>query len=137
MTSFRCRFASPVPANPRDFPEKILERETPEQAAQDYHFDGDDFGYRFRWEYEPGRVRYVRFALVEVEHPDGKKVEFVSKTIHHGIYRTGGVKGPGTITTIEGIAHALGWEHDPKLLLDSWEDEESLEEAQTRKWGKR
>ena len=136
MTSFRCRFAKPVPADPRRFPERTLERETPEQAAQDYHFDGDDFGYRFRWEDESGRTCFVRFALVEVEHPDGKKVEFVSKTIHHGIWRAGGVSAPGTIDTIEGIAEALGWAHDPKKLLDSWEDEESLEEAQARKWGK-
>jgi hypothetical protein len=122
----------PIPSDPGDFPERILDRETPEQAAQDYHFDGPDFGYRFRLEDESGGVYFARFALVEVESPDGKKIRFVSKTLHHGLWRAGGVKGPGEISTIEGLARELGWERDPKILLDAWEGEESLDEASSR-----
>jgi len=133
MTAFRCRFLKPVPSDPRRFPERTLERDDPGAAAQDFHFEGDDFGYCFSHEYEPGSFQRLRFALVEVEHPDSKKECFVSKTIHNGIWRAGGIKALGTIRTLEDIAQALDWKHDPKELLDAWDGEESYEDARARR----
>ncbi len=78
---------------------------------------------------EPGDKQHlVFFALIEVEGEEA----MVSRIFEYAIWRGGGVKGREI--TLKEIADALGWTHDPNDLLGEWDNEETMEEAEARKF---
>lgn len=123
MAGYRCRFLTG--GTSRWFPAAGLDEV---DAAQNAHLEEVNAGSRYsglsyRVSRRGGRSHLVFFALVEVEGFE----PVVSKIISHGIWRRGGVKPRKQVTLAE-IAEALGWEHDPKKLLETWDGEEDAEE---------
>lgn len=130
MPSWRCSFVAPK----SDHAESIVDASTAEEAALSYHDERDETGFRYRHETTDNGVVYIRFALVAVKAADDTAHEFVTRIFHHGLWRKGGVKRPGVIDTLEGIARELGYAHDPQSLVASgWDLEESMPEAEERR----
>lgn len=130
MPAWRCSFAAPKTSDD----ESVVEADEAAEAACSYHDQNDQVGFRYRHETADQGVVYIRFALVSVKGDDGVPVEFVSRIFHHGLWRKGGVKRPDAIDTLEGIAKALGYTHDPQSLVASgWDLEESMREAEERR----
>ncbi len=130
MPAWRCSFAAPK----SDHPESTIQADTAEEAALSYHDEHDETGFRYRRETTDNGVVYIRFALVKVEATDGTTTEFVTRIFHHGLWRKGGVRRPGMIDTLEGIAKELGYSHDPQTLVaQGWDLEESMPEAEERR----
>ena len=129
MPGWRCSFLVPK----SELPESVIEADTAEEAALSYHDEHDENGLRYRHEDADNCIVYIRFALVGVVGEDGAAIELVTRMYHHGLWRKGGVKRPGAIDTLEGIAKALGYTHDPQSLVEpGWDLEESIPEAQGR-----
>ena len=116
---FRCRMTVPQHSLWEE-----IEAETLEDAVQEFHLQHPG-GIRYRVE-EHGLVHFVYFARVETEGHGAT----VTRIFEHGIWRRGGVKPHNS--TLKEIAEKLGWEHDPKDLLGTWEGEETMEEAEAR-----
>ena len=117
--TYRCRFTAPRPSD-----WSTVEADSPEDAAQEFHFrDGDKSSSPHSIAYVPDEQRpgaRIFFARVEV---DGHG-ELVSRCYSSAILRRGGVK-PQRVT-LEAVARAVGWEHDPADLVDEgWDREES------------
>lgn len=130
MTAWRCSFVAPK----SEHVESTVEADTVEEAALSYHDEHDETGFRYRHETAEDGVVYIRFALVKVKAIDDTAHEFVTRIFHHGLWRKGGVKRPGVIDTLEGIARELGYTHDPKSLVASgWDLEESMPQAEERR----
>lgn len=132
MSAWRCSFAAPK----TDHPESVVEADTAGEAAASYHDEHDETGFRYRHETAEEGIVYIRFALVKVTG-ENDAAEFVSRIFHHGLWRKGGVKRPGMIDTLEGIAKALGYAHDPQSLVEpGWDLEESMPDAEKRRAGR-
>lgn len=129
MPAWRCSFTAPK----SEHVESTVEAASAEEAALSYHDEHDETGFRYRHETPEEGVVYIRFALVKVRAVDDTTHEFVTRIFHHGLWRKGGVKRPGVIDTLEGIAKELGYTHDPKSLVASgWDLEESMPQAEER-----
>jgi hypothetical protein len=72
-----------------------------------------------------GGSHHIYFNEVEV---DGFPGSMISKIICHGIFRA----GRRVNVSISEVANLLDWGNDPNLLLESWEGEETIEEAKSR-----
>ena len=130
MPAWRCSFLAPKSSTQ----ESVIEAGTASEAALSYHDENDEVGFRYRHEEADRGVVYIRFALVSVASEDGAVVELVTRMYHHGLWRKGGVKRPGTLDTLAGIAKALGYTHDPQSLVEpGWDLEESIPEAEERR----
>jgi hypothetical protein len=117
---------------PKESPWFDVEAQTSDEALREFHFREVNCksgygGIRKRVEDEDG-MHLVFFALIEVEGEEAK----VSRIFEYGIWRCGGVKSKEI--TLKEIADALGWTHDPEDLLGEWDNEETMEEAEARKF---
>jgi hypothetical protein len=84
--------------------------------------------YIYRHEYEPGSKEIIYFSRVEIQETNET---VIARTYHRGITRRGGIKPPPSKEdTIEGIAELLGWKRPAHELLETWEGEESWEDAE-------
>lgn len=107
-----------------------IEAKSAEQAANDFHEKWFSSLQSLCIEHEGADVC---FARVEVEGSES----MISRIYKYGIRRRGGVKPASSPRTIEDIARRLEWADDPSALLaPGWELEETMEEAEQRKWGK-
>lgn len=117
MATFRCRVTLPKESGWSE-----IEADTPEEAANSYHcrdlhaLPGATY---IDLDGEGKRRQIVIFARVEVEGHGS----WVSRMYKSGIYRKGGVQVRPN-PTLEAIAKAVGYESDPKTLLDPWDFEE-------------
>jgi hypothetical protein len=108
---------------------KAIEAETPEEAANEYHYNYSDGSLKYIKEEQDGKHVHVLFARIEVENEG----TWISKVYSHGIFRRGRkYNNPSLIY----LAEQLGYADDPKTLIDDWESEESIEEAE-EKWRER
>lgn len=133
MPSFVCKFVIPEASWI-----ETIDAVAPEEAAAEFHYRHGMTGYRYRHEVGNG-LEYVYFARVHVAGPDGLTETFVSRVYHVGLFRRGGVpvRRPDVPQTLAEIASALGYADAPETLLEEgWLYEETLQEAQTRCWGR-
>lgn len=116
MSIYQCRMLLP-----QELPWRTVEADTPEQAANEYHFGLP------RW--ESGKVWIERdgegtrtdvyFARIEVEGHGS----WVSRVYQSGLWRRGGV--PVQQPTLADLAAAIDWPHDPQELVQpGWDFEE-------------
>lgn len=88
---------------------------------QEYHIKRMPTGVPFDQTTANGGREEVNFMAVEVE---GDGIYF-SRIYQRGIRRKGGVPRAGVERTIESVAKALGYEGDPRELLEpGWDGEE-------------
>jgi hypothetical protein len=124
VSTFRCRVIKPRVSEWKD-----VESDCKENAVQDFFCPiSDEYGHRFRHELPDNRREIIHFGLIEVEGHG----ELLTRTFSSGIWRQGGVKPHHE--RIEDVAKIIGWEHDPKELLEEWDNEESWEDASERKY---
>jgi hypothetical protein len=106
-----------------------IEADSSEEAALELHDrnfrPGSKYGYSYtKWRedgFDMNETLY--FAVVEIEGIGTQ----ITRMISTGIYRRGGVRtNSGTQVLLE-IAKNLGYEHDPKTLLEKWDLEEDYD----------
>lgn len=127
-----CRIVLPVPSEWYE-----INGTSPGDAVQNFHLTMVPPFYDHK--NNVGGIRYIKrtidtrqdiyFATVEVEIEEFN-FTFASKIYNSGIYRKGGILPVSP--TLEEVAKAIEWAHEPNELLNDW-GEESWEEAYKRK----
>lgn len=127
---YRCRMTMPKPVGEGNWIE--IEADSPERAVQEYHVRLCDFDAGKHWWVSTGEDIGYRmfFARIEIEGWG----DTISRVYHYGLWRKGGV-GPRVKPTLQAVADAVGWKGDPEELVEEgWNLEESMEEAEARRY---
>lgn len=110
--TYRCRTTVPSHSDWH-----TVEASNPDDAAQEFHFQGlgriPSFCYRH--EMGGGRVRKLHFVMVEVEGHG----ERISRIIEERTWRRGGVQ-PAPGATLAEIARELRFDGEPEEMLGEW-----------------
>jgi len=116
---YKCRVKKPV-LNGTGWYD--IEAESAPEAAQKLIWDNECLPvYTYINDPTPTTRETITFALVEVEGDQ----EYITRNYHGGIHRRGGIKTKTGIDYLKRIADGLGYDGDPKELLEpGWDLEE-------------
>lgn len=98
--------------------------DSPEQAAQEFHFNLPFWcsGQRWTvWEDNDTKRYEIYFANIEIENHGN----LISRIYNCGIWRRGGIKIKHKPYTLEDVSKSIGWGGDPQdLIKKGWDLEE-------------